>query len=49
MMTFPFVLPFAALALVGPKVFQDVSWIGKAYGLVIAAVGIGSLIRTVIA
>ncbi len=49
MMTFPFVLPFAALTLVGPKVFQDVSWIGKAYGLVIAAVGIGSLIRTVFA
>ncbi|MFQ5803162.1 MAG: M48 family metalloprotease [Candidatus Methylomirabilales bacterium] len=49
MIAFPLLLPFAGLALVGPKVFQDLSVIGRAYGLVIAAVGIGSLIRTVFA
>ncbi len=49
MMALPFLLPFAALAFVGPKVYQDIAWIGKAYGLVIAAVGIGALIRTLFA
>ncbi len=49
MMALPFLLPLAALALIGPRVFQDVAWIGKAYGLAIATFGIGALIRTIFA
>jgi Zn-dependent protease with chaperone function len=49
MMALPVLLPVAALALIGPRVFHDITWIGKAYGLLIAAFGIGSLIRTVFA
>ena len=49
MMALPFLLPLAALALFGPRVFQDTAWTEQVYGLVITTFGIGSLIRTVFA
>lgn len=45
-MALPALLPLSVLAFLGPRVWVDTSWIWKAIGSVIAAFGVGSLIRT---
>ncbi|MFQ5656116.1 MAG: M48 family metalloprotease [Candidatus Methylomirabilales bacterium] len=48
-MSLPLLLPLAVSAFMVPTVWGDPAWMGKAFGSMIAAFGIGSLVRALFA